>query len=81
MSPSLLPRTDYFKRDARGMTQEKLAAEVEAKLKQEEEMQAQRKLDSKELAGDTIRRELAERELDQYKSLYFLTPYNSDMGH
>lgn len=42
------------------MIQEKIAAEAEAKIQAEEEMQVQRKLDSKELAGETIRRELAE---------------------
>lgn len=47
-------------RDQRGMTQEKAAAEAEARLKAEEELQAQRKADSKDLAGETIRRELAE---------------------
>ena len=45
------------------MTQEKAAAEAEARIKVEEELQAQRKIDSKDLAGETIRRELAEREL------------------
>ena len=45
------------------MTQEKLAVEAEEKIRLEEELQAQRKLDSKELAGETIRRELEEREL------------------
>ena len=44
------------------MTQEKLAAEAEEKLRMDEEQQIQRKVDSKELAGETIRRELAERE-------------------
>lgn len=44
------------------MTQEKLQAEAEAKLKEQEEIEIQRKIDSKELAGETIRRELAERE-------------------
>ena len=43
------------------MTQEKVAAEAEEKVRLEEEMEAQRKVDSKELAGETIRRELAER--------------------
>ncbi len=43
------------------MTQEKAAAEAEEKIRQEEELQAQRKMDSKEIAGETIRRELAER--------------------
>jgi len=49
-------------RDQRGMTQEKAAAEAEARILAEEEMQTQRKIDSKDLAGETIRRELAERE-------------------
>jgi microfibrillar-associated protein 1 len=44
------------------MTQERLQAEAEAKLKEQEEIETQRKIDSKELAGETIRRELAERE-------------------
>lgn len=43
------------------MTQEKAAKLAEEKAAQEEELEAQRKLDSKELAGETIRRELAER--------------------
>jgi microfibrillar-associated protein 1 len=43
------------------MTQEKAAAEAEARLRAEEELLAQRKADSKDLAGETIRRELAER--------------------
>lgn len=50
-----------MRRDQRGMTQEKAAAEAEARIKAEEELQAQRKIDSKDLAGETIRRELAER--------------------
>lgn len=44
------------------MTQEKATAEAEEKVRLEEELQAQRKVDSKEIAGETIRRELAERE-------------------
>lgn len=48
-------------RDQRGMTQEKAAAEAEARIQAEEENEAQRKADSKDLAGETIRRELAER--------------------
>lgn len=47
-------------RDKRGKTQATIAAEAEEAARQEEELQAQRKLDSKELAGETIRRELAE---------------------
>ena len=42
------------------MTAAKLAEEAEEAARKEEELQAQRKLDSKELAGETIRRELAE---------------------
>ncbi len=45
------------------MTQEKAAVEAEEKVRLEEELQAQRKMDSKEIAGETIRRELAERKL------------------
>ena len=45
------------------MTQEKAAAEAEERIRQEEELHVQRKMDSKEIAGETIRRELAEREL------------------
>ena len=45
------------------MTQEKAAAEAEERIRQEEELQVQRKMDSKEIAGETIRRELAERDL------------------
>lgn len=48
------------------MTQEKAAAEAEARILAEEAMQTQRKIDSKDLAGETIRRELAER---VYRSL------------
>lgn len=47
-------------RDARGMTQEKAAAQAEEAIRVQEELEAQRKLDSKELAGETIKRELAE---------------------
>jgi hypothetical protein len=47
-------------RDKRGKTQATIAAEAEEAARLEEELQAQRKLDSKELAGETIRRELAE---------------------
>lgn len=47
-------------RDKRGMTAAKAAEEAEEALRKEEELQAQRKLDSKELAGETIRRELIE---------------------
>jgi microfibrillar-associated protein 1 len=49
-------------RDARGMTQEKAIAEAEEKVRLAEEMEIQRKIDSKELAGETIRRELLESE-------------------
>jgi microfibrillar-associated protein 1 len=49
-------------RDKRGKTQATIAAEAEEAARLEEELQAQRKLDSKELAGETIRRELAESE-------------------
>lgn len=44
------------------MTQEKLAAQAEEATRIQEELEAQRKLDSKELAGETIKRELAESE-------------------
>ncbi|KIR36010.1 microfibrillar-associated protein 1 [Cryptococcus deuterogattii MMRL2647] len=44
------------------MTAEKAAAEAEEARKREEEAEEQRKLDSKELAGESIRRELAEKE-------------------
>jgi microfibrillar-associated protein 1 len=44
------------------MTQEKAAAMAEEAIRKEEEMRETRKLDSKELAGETIRRELAESE-------------------
>ena len=47
-------------RDARGMTQEKLAAQAEEAARIQEEQEIQRKIDSKELAGETIKRELAE---------------------
>lgn len=49
-------------RDKRGKTQATIAAEAEEAARLEEELQAQRKMDSKELAGETIRRELAESE-------------------
>lgn len=42
------------------MTQEKAAAEAEERERQEEELREQRKNDSKEIAGETIRRELQE---------------------
>ena len=42
------------------MTQEKAAAQAEEAARIQEELEAQRKLDSKELAGETIKRELAE---------------------
>jgi hypothetical protein len=47
-------------RDKRGKTQATIIAEAEEAARLEEELQAQRKADSKELAGETIRRELAE---------------------
>jgi microfibrillar-associated protein 1 len=55
-------RPVFVRKDLRGMTQEKAQALAEEKIKQEEELQAQRKNDSKEIAGETIRRELAESE-------------------
>ena len=55
-------RPVFVRKDQRGMTQEKAAAAAEAALREEEEMREQRKLDSKDLAGETIRRELAESE-------------------
>ncbi|WWD21575.1 hypothetical protein CI109_106061 [Kwoniella shandongensis] len=58
-------RPVFVPKGARNMTAEKLAAEAEAAQKREEEMEAQRKLDSKELAGETIRRELAEKEASE----------------
>jgi microfibrillar-associated protein 1 len=51
-------------RDQRGMTQEKAAQMAEEAAKREEEEREQRKVDSKELAGETIRRELAESAWD-----------------
>lgn len=42
------------------MTQEKAQAMAEERQRQEEELRDQRKNDSKEIAGETIRRELAE---------------------
>jgi hypothetical protein len=54
-------KTSAYSRDNRGITQEKLAAEAEARQKAEEEAEEQRKADSKVLAGETIRRELLER--------------------
>ena len=47
------------------MTQEKAAAEAEVAAQAAEEDRDQRKLDSKELAGETIRRELAEKEMTE----------------
>ncbi|KAK8847484.1 hypothetical protein IAR55_005342 [Kwoniella newhampshirensis] len=58
-------RPVFVPKNARNMTAERLAAEAEAAQKREEEMEAQRKLDSKELAGETIRRELAEKEASE----------------
>ncbi|WVO16604.1 hypothetical protein L204_104283 [Cryptococcus depauperatus] len=55
-------RPVFIPKNARNMTAEKAAAEAEEARKKEEEMEAQRKLDSKELAGESIRRELAEKE-------------------
>jgi microfibrillar-associated protein 1 len=55
-------RPVFVKKDARGMTAEKAAALAEEKIRQEEELRDQRKNDSKEIAGETIRRELAESE-------------------
>lgn len=54
------------------MTAAKLAEEAEEAARKEEELQAQRKLDSKELAGETIRRELAE------STSYLLIPHFID---
>lgn len=45
------------------MTAEKAAAEAEEARKREEEAEEQRKLASKELAGESIRRELVESTL------------------
>lgn len=53
------------------MTAEKAAAEAEEARKREEEAEEQRKLDSKELAGESIRRELAESALFFSTSLFF----------
>jgi microfibrillar-associated protein 1 len=44
------------------MTQEMILAQAEEKVRLEVEMEIQRKIDSKELAGETIRRELLESE-------------------
>lgn len=44
------------------MTAEKAQALAEEKIRQEEELRDQRKNDSKEIAGETIRRELIESE-------------------
>ena len=49
-----------MRKDKRNMTQEKAAAEAEERIRQEEDMREQRKNDSKEIAGETIRRELQE---------------------
>ncbi|RSH92283.1 hypothetical protein EHS25_008698 [Saitozyma podzolica] len=58
--PALRPV--FIRKDQRGMTQEKAAQMAEEAAKREEEEREQRKVDSKELAGETIRRELAEKE-------------------
>ncbi|RXK40951.1 hypothetical protein M231_01799 [Tremella mesenterica] len=55
-------RPVFIKKENRGMTQEKAAAMAEEAARKEEELREQRKLDSKDLAGETIRRELAEKE-------------------
>ena len=55
------------------MTAAKLAEEAEEAARKEEELQAQRKLDSKELAGETIRRELAESTSYPLIPSYFVT--------
>ncbi len=61
------------------MTQEKVTAEAEEKIRLEEEMQMQRKMDSKEIAGATIRRELAERASSyRFTSLMFMALRGGD---
>lgn len=58
----MIPLTTFC-RNARNMTAEKAAAEAEEARKREEEAEEQRKLASKELAGESIRRELVESTL------------------
>lgn len=56
------------------MTAEKAAAEAEEARKREEEAEEQRKLASKELAGESIRRELVESALFPLYFSFFLFP-------
>lgn len=61
-APKPVFRPVFVRKDKRGMTQEKAAAEAEERIRQEDELREQRKNDSKEIAGETIRRELQESE-------------------
>lgn len=56
------------------MTAEKAAAEAEEARKREEEAEEQRKLASKELAGESIRRELVESALFPLYFSFFSFP-------
>ncbi|WVQ75954.1 hypothetical protein IAR50_005590 [Cryptococcus sp. DSM 104548] len=60
--PKPVFRPVFVPKGSRNTTAEKAAAEAEEARKREEEMEEQRKQASKELAGETIRRELAEKE-------------------
>ncbi|WWD00695.1 hypothetical protein V866_007630 [Kwoniella sp. B9012] len=60
--PKPVFRPVFKPKNARNTTAEKAAQEAEEAARREEEMREEKKLASKELAGETIRRELAERE-------------------
>ncbi|TYJ56941.1 hypothetical protein B9479_002386 [Cryptococcus floricola] len=60
--PKPVFRPVFVPKGSRNTTAEKAAAEAEEARKREEEMEEERKQASKELAGETIRRELAEKE-------------------
>ncbi|WVF69706.1 hypothetical protein IAT40_004485 [Kwoniella sp. CBS 6097] len=60
--PKPVFRPVFKPKNARVTTQEKAVAEAEELARREEELREEKKAASKELAGETIRRELAERE-------------------
>ncbi|OCF32520.1 hypothetical protein I316_05700 [Kwoniella heveanensis BCC8398] len=60
--PKPVFRPVFKPKNARVTTQDKAAAEAEELARREEELREEKKAASKELAGETIRRELAERE-------------------
>ncbi|WVQ98144.1 hypothetical protein IAU59_005266 [Kwoniella sp. CBS 9459] len=60
--PKPVFRPVFKPKNARNTTQDTAAAEAEELARREEELREEKKAASKELAGETIRRELAERE-------------------